>query len=116
MKSPKVANTLPIPEALQHRISAMLKLSHDKVPYFTQYYHCVKSFQIRRFFWSVFSCIQSEKTPYWNTFHAVNKNDKDPLVCDHKVEKLDENTCARCHKVYDDKEIEEWFCCPLYKN
>ena len=41
--------------------------------------HCVKSVQIRRFFWSVFSCIQSEyrkiqtrKLLYFDTFHAVN--------------------------------------------
>ena len=40
--------------------------------------HCVKIVQIRSFFWSVFSCIQSEcrkirnrKTPYLDTFHAV---------------------------------------------
>ena len=57
----------------------MIKLSNDKVPYFTQYY----------------------------------TNDKDPLVCESKVKNHDENTCTRCHKVYDDKEIEEWFCCPL---
>ena len=40
--------------------------------------HCVKSVKIRSYFWSVFSCIQSEcrkirtrKTPYMYTFHAV---------------------------------------------
>ena len=33
------------------------------------------------------------------------KNDKDPLLYGHKVENLDENTCAHCHKVFDDKEI-----------
>ena len=40
--------------------------------------HCVKSVQIRRFFWSVISCIRTEyrkkwtrKTPYLDTFHAV---------------------------------------------
>ena len=42
--------------------------------------HCVKSVQIRSFFWSAFSCIQSEyrkikyepeKTPYLDTFHTV---------------------------------------------
>ena len=40
--------------------------------------HCVKSVQIRNFFWSVFSCIQSETgkygpeiIPYLDTFHAV---------------------------------------------
>ena len=39
---------------------------------------CVKSVQIRNFFWSVFSCIQSETgkygpeiIPYLDTFHAV---------------------------------------------
>ena len=51
--------------------------------------HCVKSVQIRSFFWSVFSCIRTkygkisssgpntekygpEKTPYWDTLHAVS--------------------------------------------
>ena len=41
--------------------------------------HCMKSVQIRNLFWYVFSCIQSEyrkirteKTPYLDTFHAVD--------------------------------------------
>ena len=45
-------------------------------------YHCVKSVQIRSYFWSEFSCIQieygdlrsksgSEITTYLDTFHAV---------------------------------------------
>ena len=47
--------------------------------------HCVKSVQIRSFFWSVFSCIWTEyvfspntekygpeKTPYLDTFHTVS--------------------------------------------
>ena len=50
--------------------------------------HCVKSVQIRRFFWSIFSCILTEysvriqentdqkKTPYLDTFHAVIRNYK----------------------------------------
>ena len=37
--------------------------------------HCVKSVQIRSYFWSVFSCIRTEygpeKTPYLDTFNAV---------------------------------------------
>ena len=40
--------------------------------------HCVKSVQIRSFFWPVFSCMQSEyrkiqtrKNSYLDTFHAV---------------------------------------------
>ena len=40
--------------------------------------HCVESVQIRSFFWSLPSCIQSEyrklptkKTPYLDTFHTV---------------------------------------------
>ena len=33
--------------------------------------HCVKSVQIRSYFWSVFSCIRTEITPYLDTFHAV---------------------------------------------
>ena len=45
---------------------------------FKQKFRCVRSVQIRSFFWSVFSRIQSicgkygsEKTPYLNTFHVV---------------------------------------------
>ena len=49
---------------------------------FLNFVHCVKSVQIRSFFWSVFSCIRTvhgdlrsknkpEKTPYLDTFHAV---------------------------------------------
>ena len=38
-------------------------------------FHCVKSIQIRSFFWSFFSCIRTEcgqeKTSYLDTFHAV---------------------------------------------
>ena len=37
--------------------------------------YCVKSVQIRSYFWSVFSCIRTEYgpeiTPYLDTFHAV---------------------------------------------
>ena len=33
--------------------------------------HCVKSIQIRSYFWSVFSCILTEITPYLDTFHVV---------------------------------------------
>ena len=36
--------------------------------------HCVKSVQIRSFFWSVFSCIRPEYGDYLDTFHAVNIN------------------------------------------
>ena len=43
---------------------------------FGSYWHCVKSIQIRSFFWSVFSRIRTEygpeKTPYLDTFHAVS--------------------------------------------
>ena len=38
-------------------IRERLKLSND---YRQQYIHCVKSIQIWNFFWSLFSCIQSE--------------------------------------------------------
>ena len=48
--------------------------------------HCMKSFQIRSFFWSVFSRIQSEcgkngpeKTPYLDTFHTSLKWDQ--MLC-----------------------------------
>ena len=33
--------------------------------------HCVKSVQIRSFFWSVFSRIRTRKTPHLVTFHTV---------------------------------------------
>ena len=39
------------------------------------WWHCVKSVEIRSYFWSVFSCIRIEYgpeiTPYLDTFHAV---------------------------------------------
>ena len=38
-------------------IRERLKLSND---HHQQYIHCVKSIQVWNFFWSVFSCIQSE--------------------------------------------------------
>ena len=42
---------------------------------YTLYFHCVKSFQIWNYFWSVFSCIRTEyepeMTPYLETFHSV---------------------------------------------
>ena len=38
--------------------------------------HCVKSVQIRSYFWSLFFCIRTkygpEITPYLDTFHAAN--------------------------------------------
>ena len=41
----------------------------------SQTYHCVKSVQIRSYFWSVFSRILTEYgpeiTPYLDTFHAA---------------------------------------------
>ena len=40
--------------------------------------HCVKSVQIRSYFWSVFSCIfrkyGRKLTPYLDNFHTVQKN------------------------------------------
>ena len=37
--------------------------------------HCMKSIQIQSFFWSLFSAnagkLGPEKTPYFDTFHAV---------------------------------------------
>ena len=32
----------------------------------TEKYHCVKTVQIRNFFWSVFSCIQTEYGDLWS--------------------------------------------------
>ena len=60
-------------------------LSYRSKPILATYhiYHCVKSVQIRSYFWSVFSCIRTEYgspntekygpeiTPYLDTFHAV---------------------------------------------
>ena len=47
---------------------------------------CVKSVQIRGFFWSVFSRIRteygSEKTPYLNTFHSARIR---LYTCDHGI-------------------------------
>ena len=37
VKPPKVVNSSPIPETLQYRVSLILKLAHDKLPYFTQF-------------------------------------------------------------------------------
>ena len=52
--------------------------------------HCVKSVQMRSYFWPVFSCIRTEYgpeiTPYLDTFHVVtglvSVYDKDPVNCD----------------------------------
>ena len=45
-----------------------------------KYRHCVKSVQIRSYFWPVFSCIRiecgPEITPYLDTFHAVRETEK----------------------------------------
>ena len=47
----------------------------EKLRYNVGILHCVKSVQIRRFFWSVFSRIRTEygpeKTLYLDTFHTV---------------------------------------------
>ena len=57
----------------------------NSISLFFQTFHCVKSIQIRSYFWSLFSCIQTpylslfspntgkyglEITPYLDTFHA----------------------------------------------
>ena len=39
--------------------------------------HCVKSVQIWSYFWSGFSCIRTEITPYLDTFHAVKVTTSD---------------------------------------
>ena len=48
---------------------------HDTLSTLLNDIHCVKSVQIRRFFWSVFSPntgkYKPEKTTYFDTFHAV---------------------------------------------
>ena len=68
-------------------------------------YHCMKSVQIRKFFWSVFSCIRTEygdlqsKSPYsvqiqqntdqkklhiWALFDTVYKKDNSLEIGEHK--------------------------------
>ena len=75
-----ISHVLEIPinnQRSQHIETCQLKGSTDHKTgfYMTQF---VKSVQMRIFFWSVFSCIQSEyretrtrKTPYLNTFQAA---------------------------------------------
>ena len=49
--------------------------------WFTVYLkHCVKSVQVRRFFWSVFSCIRTRKTPYLDTSHAAKAFGKTQII------------------------------------
>ena len=38
---------------------------------FKSVFHCVKSVQIRSFFWSEYRKYEPEKTPYLDTFHAM---------------------------------------------
>ena len=46
--------------------------------------HCVKSVQMRSYFWSVFSCIRTEYgpeiIPYLDTFHMVLLRDKQEKI------------------------------------
>ena len=42
-----------------------------KTSFFVQRIHCVKNVPIQSFFWSVFSCIWTRKTPYLDIFHPV---------------------------------------------
>ena len=94
VEPPEVANAPPLPERLQmHKFYR--KINTEKVPYI-----------------ELFSLFDN-KIP---NFTQYCKNDKDPLVCGHKVQNLDEHICAPFHKVYGDKEIEECLCCPLCKN
>ena len=60
--------------------------------------YCVKSVQIRSYFWSVFSCIRTEYrpeiTPYLDTFHAVIIHINANFHCDiymHFENKITEN-------------------------
>ena len=61
--------------------------------------HCVKSVQIRSYFWSVFSRIRTEYepeiTPYLNTFHAVMINRKIK-----SIEKTPEASIGSCRLNY----------------
>ena len=54
--------------------------------------HCVENVQIRSFFWSVFSCIQTEygleKTPYLDIFHVVVLIVKCFLSTYHVIKKI----------------------------
>ena len=66
--------------------------------------HCVKSIQIWRFFWSVFSHIWTEygeiKTPYLNTFYAVMLAFKFPSSHCQPNHKLvnEKRKCKHCVK------------------
>ena len=58
----------------------------------SQQEHCVKSVQIRSFFWSVFSPNAGkygpEKTPYLDTFHAVYQSKTSAhKTCDWEIRK-----------------------------
>ena len=52
--------------------------------------HCVKSVQIRSFFWSAYRKYGPEKTPCLDTFHAVDgaNASKMKLVCSFHVSKI----------------------------
>ena len=65
---------------LKHRINLDLKTKswdYIKSEYnHESYLHCVKSVQIRSYFWSIFSCIQSEYRKYsdWVCWQEVKVN------------------------------------------
>ena len=54
------------------RITAIKYLGNPISDYNTNDNICVKSAQIRSFFWSVIPIFGPEKTPYLDTFHGVN--------------------------------------------
>ena len=64
-----------IPPYITHK-KLRLNLRLKTIGIFTMFHfpsnlHCVKSVQIRSFFWSEYRKIQTRKTPYLDTFHAV---------------------------------------------
>ena len=63
--------------------------------------HCGKSVQIRSFFWSVFSCIWTEKTPYLDTFHAVRGQEQVSQIFKHVIGSIvDLSNSCQLHSSY----------------
>ena len=58
--------------ALQQKANVVVcSKDTDVLDLMVSVYHCVKSVQIRSYFWSVFSCIRIE---YGDLLYALNKN------------------------------------------
>ena len=79
--------------------------------------HCLKSAQIRSFFWSVFSRIRTEygpaKTPYFDTFHAVKiQGDFQTCIIVVPLKKSFLKSYRWQDQSYLSKINWETFCCP----